>query len=66
MSIYLPTSPASPLTLKVEEIKENDECWTKGDLWKMYDERQRAIETGEPYQTRLNPAPVDPQVTNGG
>jgi hypothetical protein len=30
-------------------------------ILEMYDEMQRAIETGEPHRTRLDPPPGDPR-----
>jgi hypothetical protein len=34
-------------------------------ILEIYDEMQRAMETGEPYQTRLDPPPADPRVGHG-
>lgn len=37
---------------------------TKDILLDIYDVLQRAITTGEPYQTRLDPPPADPRCCN--
>jgi hypothetical protein len=33
-------------------------------ILEIYDEMQRSKETGEPYQTRLDPSPADPRVAH--
>ncbi len=50
-------------------VKEDDEqrfgdYRTKLVILDIYDRMQRAIETGEPYQTLLDPAPADPRVAH--
>jgi len=35
-------------------------------ILEMYDEMRRAMEMGEPYQTRLEPPPADPSVAHEG
>lgn len=37
---------------------------TKRVILEIYDEMERAIRTGQPYQTRLNPPPGDPRVAH--
>ena len=37
---------------------------TKRVILEIYDEMQRAMNTGEPYQTRLDPPPADPRVAH--
>ena len=39
---------------------------TKRVILEIYDEMQQATDTGEPYQTRLDPPPADPRVAHGG
>jgi len=50
-------------------VRRNDEdahgeYRTKRAILEIYDEMQRAMETGEPYQTRLDPPPADPRVAH--
>ncbi len=47
-----------------KEVKQLGEYRTKQVILEIYDEMQRAIETGEPYQTRLEPPPADPAVAH--
>jgi hypothetical protein len=47
-----------------KEVKQLGEYRTKQVILEIYDEMQRAIETGEPYQTRLDPPPADPVVAH--
>ncbi len=39
---------------------------TKHVILDVFDNMQQVIETGEPYQTRLDPPPADPRVAHGG
>ena len=48
-------------------VKRRDEAAhgeyrTKRVILEIYDEMQQAMETGRPYQTRLDPPPADPRV----
>lgn len=50
-------------------VKRKDEKWyggyrTKRVILEIYDEMKRAMETGEPYRTRLEPVPADPAVAH--
>ena len=45
-----------------QEKKQCGECGTKRVILEIYDEMQKAIESGEPYQTRLDLPPADPVV----
>jgi hypothetical protein len=52
-------------------VKRKDEAAhaeyrTKRVILEIYDEMQRAMESGEPYQTRLDPPPADPRVAHEG
>lgn len=47
-----------------KEVKHRGEYRTKRVILEIYDQMQRAVETGEPYQTRLVPPPADPSVTH--
>jgi hypothetical protein len=47
-----------------KEVKHLGEYRTKRVILEIYDEMQRAIETGEPYRTRLEPPPADPAVAH--
>jgi hypothetical protein len=44
--------------------RAHGEYRTKNLILEIYDELQRAIETGEPYETRLDPPPADPRVAH--
>ena len=37
---------------------------TKRVILDIYDEMQRSIETGDPYQTRIDPPPADPSLAH--
>jgi hypothetical protein len=50
---------------KQKEEKQYGEYRTKRMILEIYDEMQRAMETGEPYKTRLEPPPADPSVAHG-
>ena len=50
-------------------VRRNDEeahgeYRTKQAILDIYDEMQRAIDTGEPYETHLDPPPADPRVAH--
>ena len=45
-------------------MKAHGEYRTKRLILEIYDELAQAIETGEPYQTRLDPPPADPRVAH--
>jgi len=47
-----------------KEEKQYCEYRTKRVILEIYDEMQKAIETGKPYQTRLDPSPADPSVAH--
>jgi hypothetical protein len=47
-----------------KEVKQLGEFRTKRVILEIYDEMQRAIETGESYRTRLDPPPADPSVSH--
>ncbi|MBO0778116.1 MAG: hypothetical protein J2P37_04740, partial [Ktedonobacteraceae bacterium] len=49
---------------KEKEEKQLGEYRTKRVILEIYDEMQRASETGEAYQTRLDPPPADPRVAH--
>jgi N-6 DNA Methylase len=46
------------------DVKAHGEYRTRGVILEIYDELAKAIETGEPYQTRLDPPPADPRVAH--
>jgi len=50
--------------VKRKDIAAHGEYRTKRVILEIYDEMQKAIETGEPYQTRLDPPPADPRVAH--
>jgi hypothetical protein len=49
-----------------KDIKKYGTYRTKDTILSIYDAMQRAIDTGEPYQTLLDPPPADPRVTYHG
>ncbi len=49
---------------KEKEEKQRGEYRTKRVILEIYDEMQKAMETGEPYRTRLDPSPADPSVAH--
>ncbi len=51
--------------VKRHDEEQFGEYRTKRVILEIYAEMQRAIETGEPYQTRLDPPPADPRVAHG-
>jgi hypothetical protein len=52
-----------PIVKRKDEAKYG-EYRTKRVILEIYDEMQKAIETGKAYQTRLNPPPADPAVAH--
>jgi len=50
--------------LKQKEEKQYGDYRTKRVILEIYDEMQRAMETGEPYKTQLEPPPADPSVAH--
>ena len=51
-------------TVKRNDKQKYDEYRTKRVILEIYDEMAKAIATGEPYQTRLDPPPADPRVAH--
>jgi hypothetical protein len=49
-----------PIVRRKDEAAHG-ECRTKRVILEIYDEMRRAMETGEPYQTRLDPLAADPR-----
>jgi hypothetical protein len=47
-----------------KDIAQYGEYRTQRVILEIYDELARAIETREPYQTRLDPPPADPRVAH--
>jgi hypothetical protein len=50
--------------VKRNDMKQYGDYRTKLTILDIYDRMQRAIDTGEPYQTLLDPPPADPRVTH--
>lgn len=50
--------------VKRKDMEKFGEYCTKRVILEIYDAMQKAIETGEPYHTRLDPPPADPQVVH--
>ncbi|MCK9463059.1 MAG: hypothetical protein M0R80_25835, partial [Proteobacteria bacterium] len=50
--------------VKRKDEKAHGEYRTKRVILEIYDEMQRAADTGVPYQTRLTPPPADPAVAH--
>lgn len=50
--------------VKRKDEKQYHDYRTKRMILEIYDEMQRAIETGIPYRTRLDPPPADPAVAH--
>ena len=51
-------------TVKRKDQAAHGEYRTKRVILEIYDEMQRAMARGEPYQTRLDPPPADPRVAH--
>jgi hypothetical protein len=51
--------------VKRKDEKQYGEYRTKRVILEIYDEMKRAMETGEPYRTRLEPPPADAAVAHG-
>jgi hypothetical protein len=52
------------ILVKRKDEKQYGDYRTKRAILEIYDEMKRAMETGEPYQTRLYPPPADPKVAH--
>ncbi len=50
--------------VKRKDEAAHDEYRTKRVILDIYDAMQQAIETGQPYQTLLDPPPADPRVAH--
>jgi len=50
--------------VKKKDIQQHGNYRTKLTILEIYDAIQRSIETGEPYQTLLDPPPADPHVAH--
>ena len=50
--------------VKRKDEKQYGEYRTKRVILEIYDEMRRAMETGVPYRTRLEPLPADPTVAH--
>lgn len=50
--------------VKREDEKQYGEYRTKRVILEIYDELKQAMEMGEPYRTRLEPPPADPEVAH--
>ena len=50
--------------VKREDEAAHGEYRTKRVILEIYDAMQQAIETGQPYQTLLDPPPADPRVAH--
>lgn len=51
--------------VKRDDVQRHGDYRTKLLILDVYDRMQRAIDTGEPYQTLLDPPPGDPRVAHG-
>ena len=54
---------AFPIVRRKDE-RAHGEYRTKRVILEIYDEMARAMQTGQAYQTRLNPPPADPRVAH--
>ena len=50
--------------VKKKDIQQHGDYRTKLTILEIYDDMQRAMETSEPYQTRLDPPPANPRVAH--
>jgi len=50
--------------VKRKDEKEYGEYRAKRVILDIYDEMKQAMESGEPYRTRLDPPPADPRVAH--
>lgn len=50
--------------VKRKDIQKYGDYRTKLMILKIYDDMQKAIETGQPYKTLLDPSPADPRVAH--
>lgn len=51
--------------VKRDDLQRHGEYRTKHLILEVYDRMQRAIDSGEPYQTLLDPPPADPRLAHG-
>ena len=51
--------------VKRKDEAAHGEYRTKRVVLEVYDEMRRAMDTGKPYQTWLDPPPADPRVAHG-
>ena len=63
-ALPLPTGSFQMWVITSKEETEYGEYRTKLVILEIYDEMQRAIDTGTPYQSRLDPPPADPSVAH--
>ena len=52
--------------VKRKELARHGEYRTQRVILEIYDAMQQAMESGQPYQTRLDPPPADPRVAHEG
>jgi hypothetical protein len=52
--------------VKRKDVAAHGEYRTKRVILEIYDAMQQAMDSGQPYQTRLDPPPADPSVAHGG
>jgi len=50
--------------VKREDEAKHGECRTKRVILDIYDALRQAMDSGEPYQTLLDPPPADPRVAH--
>jgi hypothetical protein len=50
--------------VKQNDIKQHGDYRTKLMILDIYDQMQQAMDTGESYQTVLDPPPADPRVAH--
>jgi hypothetical protein len=64
MRSSIPAAVRSGPSDRRKDQAAHGEYRTKCVILEMYDDMQRAIDTGQPYQTRLDPPPADPRVAH--
>ena len=52
--------------VKRKDVAAHGEYRTKRVILEVYDAMQQAMDSGQPYQTRLDPPPADPRVAHEG
>jgi len=52
-----------PIVKRKDEAKHGEYC-TKRVILEIYDALQQAMDTSQPYQTRLAPPPADPRAAH--